>query len=228
MKDEQVEVLYEDNHLIAVNKPAGLLTQPTDLVNDSLEVRVKAWIKEKYNKPGNVFLGVIHRLDKPVSGIVIFAKTSKALSRLNASIREREMVKTYYALVEGVPHKKEGTLEHYLKHDDYAASVCSPKDPSAKVARLHYETLGTVGNAALLKIILETGRYHQIRCQCAAMGCPIVGDAKYGAGKDARAAGTLPSGAIALHHGNLTLAHPVTKETLALAAPLPRYFPWGN
>jgi 23S rRNA pseudouridine1911/1915/1917 synthase len=224
MKDEPPEILYEDNHLIVVNKPAGLLTQPTDLENDSLEVRVKAWIKKTYNKPGNVFLGVIHRLDKPVSGIVVFAKTSKALSRLNASIREREMVKTYYALVEGSPKKKQGTLEHYLKHDDYFASVCSPDDPSGKLARLHYEALKSSGDATLLKVVLETGRYHQIRCQCAAMGCPIVGDIKYGASKTAHSGKYLPSGAIALHHGNLTLTHPVTKAELKIEAPLPAYF----
>lgn len=218
-----IEVLYEDNHLIIVNKPAGLLTQPTDLENDSLEVRVKAWIKTTYNKPGNVFLGVIHRLDKPVSGIVVFAKTSKALSRLNALMRDKEMVKTYFALVEGNPKADKGTLEHYLKHDDYVASITSKRDPEGKLARLHYEVLEHAKEAVLLKVILETGRYHQIRCQCASMGCPIVGDAKYGAGKAKDLLQRLPKGAIALHHGSMSLTHPVTKERLIIEAPLPPY-----
>lgn len=219
-----IEVLYEDNHLIIVNKPAGLLTQPTDLENDSLEVRVKAWIKSTYNKPGNVFLGVIHRLDKPVSGIVVFAKTSKALSRLNALMRDKEMVKTYFALVEGKPKAEKGTLEHYLKHDDYVASVTTKNDPEGKLARLHYEVVEQGKEAVLLKVILETGRYHQIRCQCAAMGCPIAGDAKYGAGKANAILQRLPKGAIALHHGSMRLTHPVTKEQLTIEAPLPLYF----
>ena len=221
---KSIDVLYEDNHIIAVNKPAGLLTQPTDLESDSLEIRVKAWIKEKYQKPGNVFVGVIHRLDKPVSGLVIFAKTSKALSRLNEAIRSREMQKTYCALVEGIPQKKQDTLTHFLKHDDHFSYIVNKNDPDAKLARLHYETLKTFEKTTLLQIILETGRYHQIRCQLAAIGHPIIGDRRYGAKKAQNILADLPQNAIALHHTRLSLSHPVTKEVLTIEAPLPAYF----
>lgn len=219
-----LDVLYEDNHIIAVNKPAGLLSQPTDQENDSLETRVKAWIKEKYQKPGNVFVGVVHRLDRPVSGIVIFAKTSKALSRLNELIRSKEMQKIYCALVEGIPSKKKDTLEHFLKHDDHCSFVSNENDKEAKPARLHYQIIKEFNKAALLQIILETGRYHQIRCQCAAVGHPIAGDSRYGAKKDLNLAPNLPQGAIALHHQQLNLTHPVTKALITIEAPLPSYF----
>lgn len=202
-----VEVLYEDNHLIAVNKPAGLLTQPAGDVTESLEEMVKAFLKEKYSKPGNVFLGVVHRLDRPVSGIVIFAKTSKALSRLNETIRDREMHKTYCALVQGRPKQEAATLEHFLLHGEHVAHVCKSSDSGAKLARLHYKTLKNLDNkTTLLEIDLETGRYHQIRVQCAAIGCPVVGDARYGS--------TLrfTNGCIALHHCRLELKHPVAIE----------------
>jgi len=201
-------VLYEDNHLIAVNKPAGMLTQPAEGINDSLENTVKEYLKNKYSKPGNVFLGVVHRLDRPVSGIVIFAKTSKALSRVNAMIRDREMRKTYCALVEGHLKEDSGILEHFLRHGDHIAHVCRPHDPGAKIARLHYKTLEKNETTTLLEIDLETGRYHQIRAQCAAVGCPIVGDAKYGSRTP------FADGAIALHHSCLKLHHPVTKTLL--------------
>jgi len=205
-----VEVLYEDNHLIAVCKPAGLLTQETAENHESLENQVKAWIKDKYQKPGNVFLGVIHRLDRPVSGIVLFAKTSKALSRLNEAIRSRSMQKTYHALVEGRPAQESATLEHWLIHDDYRAQVCMRAEPDAKKARLHYKTLKRNPDTTLLEVILETGRYHQIRAQCAAIGHPIVGDAKYGSRR------TFAEGAIALHHYQLKLEHPITKAPLMI------------
>lgn len=219
-----IDILYEDNHLIAVNKPAGLLSQPTDIENDSLEIRVKAWIKEKYKKPGNVFVGVVHRLDKPTSGILVFAKTSKALSRLNDAMRSREMQKTYCAFVEGSLRRKEGTLEHFLVHGDHSSYVSERNDKKAKPARLHYETLRETGNCTLLRVILETGRYHQIRCQFAAIGHPIVGDLRYGAKKDQRFLPQLPPNSVALHHNQLTLIHPVTKVTLCIEAPLPPYF----
>jgi 23S rRNA pseudouridine1911/1915/1917 synthase len=207
------EVLYEDNHLLAVIKPAGLLTQPTDTESYSLENLAKAWLKEKYQKPGNVFLGVPHRLDKPASGIVLFAKTSKALSRLNDMIRSRDVIKIYRAWVEGRPPHDSGTLDNFLRHDDYRAYVCMRSDPDAKFARLYYDELCQEGSRTLLQIILETGRYHQIRAQCAAMGCPIVGDQKYGS------AASLPDGAIALHHFRLEFQHPVTRATVLLEAP---------
>lgn len=222
--EQTIDVLYEDNHIIAVNKPAGLLSQPTDIENDSLEVRVKAWIKEKYQKPGNVFVGVVHRLDKPTSGILIFAKTSKALSRLNDAMRSREMHKTYCTLVEGKLRKKEGTLEHFLVHGEHSSIVADRSNKEAKLARLHYKTLKETANSALLEITLETGRYHQIRCQFAAMGHPVVGDLRYGARKDQKFLPDLPPNSVALHHSKLTLTHPVTKVALCIEAPLPDYF----
>lgn len=203
-----LDVIYEDNHLIVVNKPAGLLTQPTDEEQDSLETQTKAWIKEKYQKPGNVFLGVVHRLDRPVSGLVVFAKTSKALSRLNESVRGKHVQKIYRALVEGKPSKNSDTLEHYLRHDDFRAYVSTKQDPEAKLARLHYEVLEEKGDCSLLQIELETGRYHQIRAQLAAMGYPIVGDSKYGSKK------IFPKGIIALHHYRWSGEHPVTKDPI--------------
>jgi 23S rRNA pseudouridine1911/1915/1917 synthase len=205
-----LEVLYEDNHLLAVNKPAGVLTQETAEESDSLENRAKAWLKNKYLKPGNVFIGVIHRLDRPVSGIVLFAKTSKALSRLNASIRSKEMHKTYTAIVEGHPIPENDTLKHYLKHDDYRATVCSSKDPHAKLAILHYTTLKSYSRSTLIQVVLETGRYHQIRAQFAAIGCPIVGDLKYGSQQQTS------KGVIALHHSQLIVVHPITQENICI------------
>lgn len=209
-----IEVLYEDNHLIAVNKPAGMLTQPTDDVSESLENEVKSWIKEKYQKPGNVFLGVVHRLDRPVSGIVIFAKTSKALSRVNATIRAREMHKTYCAVVHGHPNPEAATLTHYLLHGEHRAHVCREGAPGGKLARLHYKTLKTGNKQALIEINLETGRYHQIRAQFAAIGHPILGDMKYGSS-------ALPFNGegIALHHSCLILEHPITKHSLRIESP---------
>lgn len=212
-----MNVLYEDNHIIAVNKPAGLLTQPTDIQNDSLEVRLKAWLKEKYNKPGNVFLGILHRLDRPVSGIVVFAKTSKALSRLNEAMRERTMHKTYIALVEGTPQKEEEVLEHYLRHDDYRAEICRKGDNGAKLARLRYKTLEKRAKNTLLEVKLETGRYHQIRAQLAAIGCPIVGDGKYGSKTK------FQNDTIALHHAHMELTHPVTHAAIILDALPPKF-----
>ena len=149
-------ILYEDNHLLVVDKPAGMLTQPTPEVAESLETAFKQWIKETQNKPGNVFLGVVHRLDKPVSGIVIFAKTSKALSRLNESMREGKIRKTYTATIEGRMPQQEGTLEHYLIHDDFKAEVVPSKTPGAKLARLHYKVLQQdAENLKQVELVLE-------------------------------------------------------------------------
>lgn len=214
-------VLYEDNHILVVSKPAGLLTQPTELESRSVETTAKAWLKEKYQKPGNVFIGIVHRLDKAVSGIVLLAKTSKALSRLNSAIRAKESKKTYCALVEGAPPTTQGTLEHFLRHDDYRASISHAQDRQAKAARLHYQVVKRFPHTSLLHIDLETGRYHQIRAQCAAIGCPIVGDSKYGSTHH------LPEGAIALHHMRLQITHPVTKQLLVFEAPLPTILQQG-
>lgn len=201
-----LEVLFEDNHLLVVNKPAGLLTQPSGTNRDSLEDRAKAWIKDRYNKPGNVFLHAVHRLDLPVSGIVVFARTSKALSRLNEAMRQRETKKIYCALVEGTFPAAEGILEHTIIHDDFHAQI----HPQGKLARLKYRAMSTH-----VEIELETGRYHQIRLQLSAVGCPIVGDCRYGS--------TAPfqEGAIALHHHRMAFAHPVTGASLTLEAPIP-------
>jgi 23S rRNA pseudouridine1911/1915/1917 synthase len=225
MKNKSIDVLYEDNHLIAINKPAGLLSQPTDQEKDSAETRAKAWLKEKYQKPGNVFAGAVHRLDKPVSGILLIAKTSKALSRINQSIRSKEMQKTYYAIVEGIPKSKEGTLTHFLTHGDHCSLVSNPKDKEAKPATLHYKVLKELPSTALVEVDLETGRYHQIRCQFAAIGHPIVGDQRYGAKKGQNIVPGLPLNAVALHHIRLTFTHPVTKASVCIEAPLPAYFP---
>lgn len=199
-------VLYEDNHILALNKPKGLLTQPSGTEQESLEDFAKAWIKEKYQKPGQVFLHAVHRLDKPVSGIVLFAKTSKALSRLNEALRSKQCEKVYYAWVEGdISH--DGVWEDHLVHADYKAEA----DETGKKARLAYHVKERKGVQTLLEIMLETGRYHQIRAQCSLRGYPIVGDTKYGSHV------LIPKG-ILLHHGHLTFPHPITKERIVVEA----------
>lgn len=207
-----MEILYSDNHLLAVNKPAGMPTQADEHSEQSLDMLAKAWVKKEYAKPGAVFLEPIHRLDKPVSGIVLFARTSKALSRLNEQMRERKIIKTYYALVEGIPQATEATLEHYLIHDEYHARVVPPSHKEAKKAILHYKLLEIRNRNAYLEITLETGRYHQIRAQLAAVGHPIVGDAKYGSSLDSK-------NGIALKHGKMKLIHPVTGQELVITFP---------
>lgn len=221
MKEDLIDVLYEDNHLIAINKPAGLLSQSTELENDSAETRAQAWLKEKYQKPGNAFAAVVHRLDKPVSGILLIAKTSKALSRMNQTIRSKEMQKTYYAFVEGLLNKKEGTLNHFLIHGDHCSIVSNSNNKEAKQAKLHYKVLEEFSKISVIEVDLETGRYHQIRCQFAATGHPIVGDKRYG-GKNTLL--NMPTNVIALHHIRLSFIHPVTKTLINIEAPLPSYF----
>ncbi|MFQ5728861.1 MAG: RluA family pseudouridine synthase [Waddliaceae bacterium] len=202
-------VVYEDNHLLVVKKPSGMLTQPSGTLQENLEDLAKRWIKKKYRKKGNVFLEAVHRLDKAASGIVVFAKTSKALSRLTTAIRNRQVTKIYHAWVEGTPQSEEGILEHYLVHDDYKARVISKETNQAKPARLHYCILKKENNRTLLQVDLETGRYHQIRVQLAEIGCPIVGDVKYGAeSKDSK-------GGIVLQHFRMEIPHPITKEKVA-------------
>ncbi len=195
-----LDPIYCDNHLLVLNKPAGVATQP------DFHEEARAWVKESFSKPGNVFLEPIHRLDKPVGGIVVFARTSKALSRLNAAMREKRIRKTYIAKVEGVV-EKEGTLEHDLVHGDFQAFV----SPKGKRAILHYRRLKKSEKHSLVKIELETGRYHQIRAQFAAIGHPVVGDAKYGSREK--------HSQIALHHQTLILEHPTTKEALTFQCP---------
>lgn len=209
------KILYEDNHLLAVEKPAGWLTQPSGTDQDSLEEYCKRWLKEKYNKPGNVYLMAVHRIDKPVSGIVLFAKTSKALSRLNESMRSKKTKKIYFALVEGTPKQEEAVIEHFLVHGEFQAHVVQAESDQAKLARLHYRVLKQVDRHTLLEITLETGRYHQIRAQLSAIGHPILGDEKYGSREP------FTKGCIALHHGHLEIPHPTLDKWLCLDSPLP-------
>jgi 23S rRNA pseudouridine1911/1915/1917 synthase len=213
-----LNTIFEDNHLLVLNKPAGLLTQPSGTEQDSLESQAKAYIKVIHQKPGNVFLEAVHRLDKPVSGVVVFGKTSKALSRLNATVRAKQTRKIYWALVEGALASDEGILEHFLLHDEFHARVVEPTTPGAKLARLAYKVLKRQRADTLVEIELETGRYHQIRLQFASFGHPIWGDLKYGSHRD------YPSNAIALHHRQLQLAHPITQEVMVFEAPFPQEF----
>lgn len=210
-----LDILYEDNHMLVVNKPAGLLTQPSGTREDSIEMQCKEWIKQKYNKLGNVYLHAVHRLDKPVSGIVVFAKTSKALTRLNASIREHKAKKGYVALTELSPNAEEGTLEHFLSHDDHYATIEKEGKKDAKVSILHYRVLKRGKKGTLLEIDLKTGRYHQIRVQLAEIGCSILGDTKYGARS------TYLPNAIALHHHRFEIPHPVSGEKMVFQSPIP-------
>lgn len=214
--DFPLKVLYLDNHLIAVNKPAGMLTQPDDTGKTSLMDLVKDWIKAEYKKPGNVFLGLVHRLDRPVSGVVIFGRTSKGASRLSEQFRQRTTQKTYRALVEGTPQPERASLTHYLrKGKSLKATVFPRPTPDAKEAVLDYEVIEIFASTSLLDIHLHTGRFHQIRAQLAFIGHPIVGDKKYGANS------TLPEGGIALHARRIVFNHPTSKEEIVIDAPVP-------
>jgi 23S rRNA pseudouridine1911/1915/1917 synthase len=209
-----IEVLYEDNHLLIVNKLAGILTEPSGTEQDSLLDQCKLYIKQKYQKPGNVFLGIVHRLDKPACGIVCFAKTSKSLSRLNQSMRERKYNKTYTAIIENKPTRESDVLEHYLIHDDYKAVVSNKSNPQAKYCKLSYKILKKMENNYLLEIILDTGRYHQIRAQFSAIGCPILGDQKYGSSQVFK-----NKNSIALQHTHFEMQHPVTNALIVIEIP---------
>lgn len=211
-------VLYEDNHLIIVNKQAGEIVQGDKTGDTPLSDIVKDWLKEKHNKPGNVYLGVVHRLDRPVSGVVLFAKTSKALPRLNKMFAEHDKVsKTYWAIVHNRPQASKGTLTHWLTRQEKnnTARAYDREVPGAKKAVLDYELIASGDRYHLLEIHLHTGRHHQIRCQLAKMGCPIKGDLKYGAPR------SNPDGSISLHARNLTLEHPVSHEMISVTAPVP-------
>jgi 23S rRNA pseudouridine1911/1915/1917 synthase len=204
-----MKIIYCDNHILIVSKPAGMSTQPNDKADPNLLDAAKAWVKREFSKPGKVFLEPIHRLDKPVSGLVLFARTSKALSRLQEMMRGRLIEKTYFAWIEGELPDKQGTLEHYLVHDSFRARIVSSSHPEAKWACLHYVQVKQYNRQSLVEIQLVTGRYHQIRAQLAAIGCPIIGDAKYGSRQ------VLNDQQIALHSGRLTFSHPVTKAPLS-------------
>jgi len=209
------EIVFCDNHILVVAKPAGMPTQDVDTHDLSLEQYAKQWIKKKYEKPGNVFLHAIHRLDKPVAGLVIFARTSKALSRLQEMQRERQIEKVYLAYVEGILLNKKQDLVHYLYHEEFRSLVVSSSHPEGKKAELHYDVLKENAVFSLLKIVLVTGRYHQIRSQLSAIGHPILGDKKYGSKIPYQGLG------IALFHTKVTFLHPVTKEKLTFEISFP-------
>ena len=216
-------VLYEDNHIIAVNKTCSEIVQGDKTGDTPLSEIVKAYIKEKYNKPGEVFLGVTHRLDRPTSGVVLFARTSKALARLNAMFQSHEQIqKTYWAIVQGCPKQAEGRLENWLirNEEQNKSYIAKPNANNAKKAILDYRTLVRGENYTLLEVNLETGRHHQIRCQLAAIGCPIKGDLKYGAKR------SNPDGGISLHARQIAFIHPVSKQPLCITAPVPNDSLW--
>jgi len=215
-------VLYEDNHIIVVNKSASEIVQGDKTGDVPLSDMVKAYLKNKYQKPGNVFVGVTHRLDRPVSGLVVFAKTSKALSRLNEMFRVGQVQKTYWAIVKNEPKQSEAELVHWLvrneKQNKSYAYEHEVKD--AKKAVLRYRMIGRSDNYSLLEVELMTGRHHQIRCQLSKMGCPIKGDLKYGSPR------SNPDGSICLHARRISFVHPVSKELIELEAPLPEDKLW--
>ena len=204
-----LDILYIDNHLIAVCKPAGMLTQPDDSGDISLMEKVKKWIKAEYKKPGNVFLGLVHRLDRPVSGVVVFGLTSKGASRLSEQFRQKTTQKIYRTLVEKTPKPTQGTLRHYLKKEKSLKATVFPRpSPDAKEALLDYKVLENFENTSLLNIRLHTGRFHQIRAQLSFIGYPIVGDKRYGA------ISVLPEGRIALHAQSIVFNHPTIKKSV--------------
>ena len=217
-------VVYEDNHIIVVNKTASEIVQADKTGDTPLSETVKQYLKEKYNKPGNVFIGVTHRLDRPVSGLVVFAKTGKALARLNEMFRNGDVKKTYWAIVKECPKETEGELVHYLvRNEKQNKSYAYDKEvKNSKKAILHYKLIGHSQNYYLLEVDLKTGRHHQIRCQLAKMGCPIKGDLKYGAQR------SNPDGSICLHARMVKFIHPVSKELIELTAPVPAGNLWNG
>ncbi|MEZ5005300.1 MAG: RNA pseudouridine synthase [Bacteroides graminisolvens] len=217
-------VVYEDNHILVVNKTRSEIVQGDKTGDIPLSETVKQYLKEKYQKPGNVFVGVTHRLDRPVSGLVVFAKTSKALSRLNEMFKNSEVKKTYWAIVKECPRELEGELVHYLvRNEKQNKSYAYDKEvPDSKKAILHYRLIARSQNYNLLEVDLKTGRHHQIRCQLAKMGCPIKGDLKYGFAR------SNPDGSICLHARRISFIHPVSKEQIDLEAPVPPGSLWNG
>ena len=217
-------VIYEDNHIIVVNKSASEIVQGDKTGDTPLSETVKAYLKEKYQKPGNVFVGVTHRLDRPVSGLVIFAKTSKALSRLNDMFRTSDVHKVYWAIVKNAPKNPQGELVHWLvRNEKQNKSYAYDREvKDSKRAVLRYRTIGHSDNYSLIEVELLTGRHHQIRCQLAKMGCPIKGDLKYGAAR------SNPDGSICLHARRVSFVHPVSKLQIELEAPVPMDRLWHS
>ena len=220
---DNLEVLFEDNHLLIVNKKSGDIVQGDKTGDKPLSDVVKEYIKEKYNKPGEVFLGVVHRLDRPTSGIIIFARTTKALERLNKMLRERTISKTYWAVVKNIPPKEKDSLIHFLKKNpkNNKSTVFSKETDASKKAILHYSILKKLDNYSLLEIDLETGRHHQIRAQLSFIGSPIKGDLKYGASRSNK------DGSIHLHARKISFTHPVSKENISILAPIPNEVIWN-
>lgn len=218
-----LNVLFEDNHLIAVYKKAGDLVQGDKTEDITLMDDIKAYLKQKYDKPGNVFLGLIHRIDRPVSGVVLYARTSKALERLNAQFKDRTVSKTYLAFVKDVPNPEEGELTHFLlKNNEQNKSKAFLKEKSgAKQSTLTYKLLGISNHKSLLEVVPFTGRHHQIRTQLSTIGHPIVGDLKYGYPSPNK-----QEQSICLHAWKLAFDHPVTKQRILVKAPLPKTPDW--
>ena len=217
-------VVYEDNHIIIVNKTASEIVQGDKTGDVPLSETVKQYLKEKYHKPGNVFIGVTHRLDRPVSGRVVFAKTSKALSRLNEMFKNSEVKKTYWAIVKQTPAETEGELVNYLVRNEKQnkSYAYDTEKPGSKKAILHYRLIARSDNYSLLEVDLKTGRHHQIRCQLAKMGCPIKGDLKYGFPR------SNPDSSICLHARRVRFVHPVSKELIDVVAPVPSDNLWRS
>jgi 23S rRNA pseudouridine1911/1915/1917 synthase len=217
-----LQILHEDNHIIVVNKRVGDIVQGDKTGDKPLSEIVKAYIKDKYSKPGEVFLGVVHRLDRPTTGIVVFARTSKALTRLNEMFSARETQKTYWAVVKNKPEKQEDTLVHFLKRNEKnnTSKAHLKEIPESKIAKLDYKIIRELNSYFVLEINLHTGRHHQIRAQLAAIGCPIKGDLKYGFDR------SNPDGGIHLHARKLAFVHPVSKEEIEILAPTPKNSVW--
>ena len=227
-----MDILYEDNHIIAVNKPSCEPVQGDNTGDKSLLDEVKAYIKVRDNKPGNVYLGLIHRIDRPVSGVVLFAKTSKCLSRMNTLLRVQSSTlsqkhtseetpmsslhKKYHAIVEHVPNPKNGTLCHYLLKNEKQNKSYITDENKGKYAELDYQTLSQGDNYSLVEVTLKTGRHHQIRCQLSHIGCPVKGDLKYGAKR------SNPDGSISLHAYEIRFEHPVNHQPITITAPYPK------
>lgn len=219
-----LRVLHEDNHTIVVNKRSSDIVQGDKTGDEPLVERVKAYLKEKYNKPGNVFCGVVHRLDRPTSGALLFARTSKALPRLNEQFRDKSTRKIYWAVVEQKPEIEQGTLVHYLRRNEKQnkSYASDHETQNSKKAILNYKLVASSDNYHLLEIELETGRHHQIRCQLSAIGCCIKGDLKYGAKRSNK------DGSIHLHARELEFDHPTTKERIKVVAPVPNESLWQH
>ncbi len=222
MQVSDLKIIYEDNHIIAVNKPSGMLVQGDKTGDETLGDVVKKYLKEKYQKPGDVYLGVTHRIDRPVSGVLLFARTSKALTRLNELFKSRDMKKTYWAIVQNRPAKEEDTLTHWLKKNEAKnmSKAFAKETDGALKCILDYKLISSIDNYHLLEINPHTGRHHQIRVQLAAIGSPIKGDLKYGSKRSNK------DGSISLHARKINFEHPVKKEPIEIIAEVPEDVVW--